>query len=154
MAETTFISSTYWTDKSGPAAALATIRKMQRINSPKKLVSIGNKTRLILQRAADKSQLDINFFGSACLTSFELDVKNWQNSLTLYTQEMMKLGVLASDRVYANLAHHRFALRYFEKCLNKVFPILKQKDIENNTFDMIEGPVRIPGFGRIGIKND
>jgi len=154
MAETTFISSTYWTDKSGPAAALATIRKMQRINSPKKLVSIGNKTRLILQRAADKSQLDINFFGSSCLTSFELDVKNWQNSLTLYTQEMMKLGVLASDRVYANLAHHRFALRYFEKCLNKVFPILKQKDKENNTIDMIEGPVRISGFGRIGIKND
>ena len=68
---------------------------------------------------------------------------------------MMKLGVLASDRVYANLAHNRFALSYFEKCLNKVFPILKQKDKENNTCDMIEGPVRMPGFGRVGInKND
>ena len=34
----TFISSTYWTDKSGPAAAIATIKKMQKINSPKKLL--------------------------------------------------------------------------------------------------------------------
>ena len=32
MAEDTFISSTYWTDRSGPSAAIATIKKMRKIN--------------------------------------------------------------------------------------------------------------------------
>ena len=70
----TFISSTYWTDKSGPAAALATINKMKKINSPKKLVEIGKEIRKSLEEAASENGLNIKFYGSLCLTSFELDV--------------------------------------------------------------------------------
>jgi len=42
-AQDSFISSTYWTDKIGPVAALATINKMQRLNVPEHLISIGKK---------------------------------------------------------------------------------------------------------------
>ena len=40
-AQSTFISSTYWTERIGPAAAIATIRKFCAHNAYKKLISIG-----------------------------------------------------------------------------------------------------------------
>ena len=150
----TFISSTYWTDKSGPAAALATIKKMKNINSPKKLVKIGEEIRKSLEEAASENSLNIKFYGSLCLTSFELEVSDWQSSLTLYTQEMLKLGILSSDRIYANIGHNKKALNYFKKSLKIVFKIIKQCDILNSTKTRLEGSVRDPSFGRIGIKNE
>ena len=148
----TFISSTYWTDRSGPSAAIATINKMKKINSPNKLTKIGIIIRNHLFEAAKVNDLEIKFYGSICLTSFELKVSNWQESLTLYTQEMMKLGILASDRVYANIGHDRTSLNYFKKSLLRVFKIIKDCDRNNTTLSMLDGPVRIPGFGRVGIK--
>ncbi len=150
----TFISSTYWTDRSGPAAALATIKKMKKINSPKKLKEIGKQIQTILKNAADENGLEIQIYGSLCLTSFELKVKDWQSTLTLYTQEMLKLGILASDRIYANIGHDKRSLSYFKKSITKVFNIIKQSEINGTTTSMLEGPIRISGFGRIGIKND
>ena len=40
-AQTSFISSSYWTERIGPAAALASIKKMQKLNVPKHLDKIG-----------------------------------------------------------------------------------------------------------------
>ena len=153
MAEDTFISSTYWTDRSGPSAAIASIRKMKRINSPEKLKKVGQEIRKALIHAAEKNNLKIKFYGSICLTSFELEVKNWQNSLTLYTQEMLKLGVLASDRVYSNIGHNNRSIKYFKKCLVKVFSIIKESDDKDIVSLKLNGPARTPGFGRVGLKN-
>tara|TARA_B100000886_G_scaffold307078_1_gene239866 strand:+ start:16323 stop:17648 length:1326 start_codon:yes stop_codon:yes gene_type:complete len=152
MAEDTFISSTYWTDRSGPAAAIATIKKMKRINSPHKLRKIGEEIRNSLKEAAEINNLQIKLYGSPCLTSFELDVKDWQKSLTLYTQEMLRLGILASDRVYSNLGHNKRSINYFKKCLVKVFKIIKDNDDNGQTLSRLEGPTRIAGFGRVGLK--
>jgi len=153
MAEDTFISSTYWTDRSGPSAAIATIKKMRKINAPKKLKEIGVEIRKALTYASEINNLKIKFSGSICLTSFELEVKNWQNSLTLYTQEMLKLGILASDRVYSNIGHNKRSLKYFRKCLVKVFSIIKESDENDTTALKLTGPARVSGFGRVGLKN-
>ena len=154
MAEDTFISSTYWTDRSGPAAAVATIKKMKRMNSPQKLKKIGKEIREALTYAANVNDLNIKFYGSVCLTSFELEVKNWQNSLTLYTQEMLKLGILASDRVYSNMGHNYRSINYFKKCLIKVFAIIKDADKNDTTLSCLDGPARISSFGRVGLKDE
>ncbi len=154
MAQETFISSTYWTDRSGPAAAVATIKKMKRINSPDKLKKIGEDIREALTFAAELNKLKIKFYGSICLTSFELEVNDWQKSLTLYTQEMLKRGILASDRVYSNLGHNRRSINYFKRCLIDVFKMIKTYDKNNTTINFLEGPTRIPGFGRVGLKNE
>ena len=124
MAEDTFISSTYWTDRSGPAAAVATI-KNEKNEFPTKTQKDRERNQRVLTYAAKVNDLNIKLYGSVCLTSFELEVKNWQNSLTLYTQEMLKLGILASDRVYSNMGHNYRSINYFKKCLIKVLLLSK-----------------------------
>ena len=42
MAQRSFISSTYWTERIGPAAALATINKLRKNDVPSHLIKIGN----------------------------------------------------------------------------------------------------------------
>ena len=148
----TFISSTYWTDRSGPSAALATINKMIRIDSPMKLIEKGKKIRNLLTKAAKNNNIEIQFSGSLCLTSFQLNVREWQTSLTFYTQEMLARGFLASDRVYANLAHDERSLKLFGEAVNIVFKKIKKAEEKGNTKDFLKGPIRINSFGRVPIK--
>ena len=138
----------------GPAAAVATIKKMKRMNSPQKLKKIGKEIREVLTYAAKINDLNIKLYGSVCLTSFELEVKNWQASLTLYTQEMLKLGILASDRVYSNLGHNYRSINYFKKSLIKVFATIKNADKNDTTLECLDGPTRISSFGRVGLKDE
>tara|TARA_B100000579_G_scaffold297673_1_gene247728 strand:+ start:29504 stop:30829 length:1326 start_codon:yes stop_codon:yes gene_type:complete len=152
-AEETFISSTYWTDRIGPTAALATIQKMKEINSPSKLLKVAKSIRKLLTNAANKNDIKISFDGSLCLTTFELDVNEWQASLTLYTQEMLSYGILSADRIYANTCHDKKALSAFGEALIKVFKLIKECDKDGTTRSRLNGPVRINSFGRVAINN-
>ena len=44
-AQDTFISSTFWTERIGPAAALATLAVMEETNAPTVINSIGEKVQ-------------------------------------------------------------------------------------------------------------
>ena len=52
-AQKTFISSTFWTERIGPAAALATLQEMKNIKSWEIITSIGNKIRDGWNKLAD-----------------------------------------------------------------------------------------------------
>ena len=45
-ARKSFISSTFWTDATGPAAALSTLKEMERIKSWKKITKIGRRIKM------------------------------------------------------------------------------------------------------------
>ncbi len=45
VAQDSFISSTYWTERIGPVAALATIKKLKRENIPEHLINIGKEVQ-------------------------------------------------------------------------------------------------------------
>ena len=77
-----------------------------------------------------------------------------QLSSTLESKRKSGVGILGSDRIYANIGHNKKALNYFKISLKKVFKIIKQCDILNSTKTKLEGSVRDPSFGRIGIKNE
>jgi glutamate-1-semialdehyde 2,1-aminomutase len=69
-AQTTFISSTNWTDRVGPVAALATLRKYQRENAEQHLIKLGNQTKRIWTGAAERAGLQISTSGLPTLASF------------------------------------------------------------------------------------
>ena len=62
-AQTTFISSTIWTDRVGPTAALATLRKYLRVQAHTQLIDTGNQVKDIWRQAATASNLDIQVTG-------------------------------------------------------------------------------------------
>jgi glutamate-1-semialdehyde aminotransferase len=111
-AQTTFISSTNWTEKIGPVAALATLKKMKRLNVAKKLQIIGNKVKKIWADKAEKHGLLITTGGLPPFSSFTFHHDDKHQALkTLFIQEMLQKGFLASNMVFASYAHTEVILK-------------------------------------------
>lgn len=149
-AQTTFISSTNWTEKIGPVAALATLKKMKRLNVAKKLQIIGNTVKRIWTNKAEKHGLSITAGGLPPFSSFTFNHGDKHQALkTLFIQEMLQRGFLASNMVFASYAHTEAILKKYEKAVDEVFKILKEA-IETNTVERrLKGPVAHTGFARL-----
>ena len=149
-AQTTFISSTYWTERIGPAAALATINKMIDKKVPTHLEKMGRLIIKGLKQSANRNGLDITIIGLPALLhiSFNYD-KDSQAVRTLFTQEMLKRGILASAGIYvAHSFKKEHVRRYLEK-VDEVFALLKKVIEKNKIYDLLKGPVAHEGFKRL-----
>lgn len=149
-AQTTFISSTNWTEKIGPVAALATLKKMKRLNVAKKLQGVGNTVKKIWTNKAEKHGLAITTGGLPPFSNFTFNYGDKHQALkTLFIQEMLQRGFLASNMVFASCAHTEVILKKYEKAVDEVFEILKEA-IETNTVEKrLKGPVAHTGFARL-----
>ena len=126
-AQVTFISSTNWTERLGPVAALATLKKMKRLNVAKKLQVTGNKVKKIWSDKAKKNGLSITTGGLPPFSNFTFAHGDKHQALkTLFIQEMLQRGFLASNMVFASYAHTDAILKKYEKAVDEVFKILKE----------------------------
>src|SRR5713226_9112260 len=94
-AQSTFISSTNWTERIGTVAALATIRKFRRERVAEHLKTIGNLTFDGWKCAAQKTGVPLHTEGLPSLTRFRFDHPDEPTLTTLFTQEMLERGYLA-----------------------------------------------------------
>jgi glutamate-1-semialdehyde 2,1-aminomutase len=148
-AQDTFISSTYWTDRIGPAASLVTICKMQENNVPAHLSRIGSLINAGWDKLAKEHNLKINIEGILPLTHFSFDYKDSLTLHTLFTQEMLKRGYLASKAVYVSYCHSEECVETYLENVSEVFEIIKQALVQNNARDLLEGPTANYGFKRL-----
>lgn len=121
VAQDTFISSTYWTERIGPVAALATIRKLKKYNVPLHLKAIGKMVQRGWSDAAKKHGLKIKTSGIYPLSHFSFDYKEPLVLKTLFSQMMLEKGFLASTALYASYAHKRTNIRKYLVAVDKVF---------------------------------
>ena len=118
-ATNTFISSTFWTERSGPVAALATLKEMQRIKSWEIITNIGNKVKQNWQNLADKHKLKIDQWGLSALAGFNFISPQQSNYKTYITQELLKKGYLGANSIYACIHHTDAILEdYFNQNIN------------------------------------
>ena len=123
-AEETFISSTFWTERIGPTAALKTLEEMERIKSWKIVTNKGNWLRKKWLDLAKKNNLKIKLSGIPALSRFEILSNNFNKYRTLIAQEMYKKSILASNTIYVSTAHSKENfLKYFSS-LQSVFEII------------------------------
>jgi len=71
-AQSTFISSTYWTERIGPAAALATIRKHRHCRVAERLSRLGSLVQEGWRKLAAAAGLEIEIGGILPLSHFPL----------------------------------------------------------------------------------
>ena len=95
MSEDTFISSTFWSDRIGPVAALATLKEMQRTKSWNIISKKGLLIKKKLKEIAKKNNLEINFKGLAPLITFDIISKNKNIIYDYITARMLQEGFLA-----------------------------------------------------------
>ena len=70
FAETTFISSTFWTERIGPSAALATLKAMKNVESWKTITEIGIQIKTFWKKTAVEMGFEIETWGLAPLAGF------------------------------------------------------------------------------------
>lgn len=147
--QTTFISSTFWTERMGPAAALKTLEVMEKTKSWEKITETGLNIRKGWQALADKHDIKIEHWGLPALTGFTIISENALAYKTLITQEMLVKGYLASNTAYACTEHTPEILNGFFEALDPVFGMIKECEEGRNIKTLLKGPVCHSGFKRL-----
>ena len=148
-AQTTFISSTFWTERIGPTAALKTLEVMQRVKSWEQITRTGLNITEQWQRLARKYDLQISTSGLAALTGFSFNSRNALAYKTLITQEMLAKGYLAGTNVYVCTEHTPEVLEGFFGALEPIFALIKDCEQGRDLNALLKGPVCHGGFKRL-----
>ena len=148
-AQESFISSTYWTDRVGSVAALATIKKMTALNTPDHLVKIGIQVQEGWAKRLEERNIPYNTFGIHPLSHFSILHEQAALLKTYFTQEMLKKNYLASTVVYTSMVHTTESVEEYLTACESVFDKIAEA-IEKDEFDnLLEGPVCHSGFKRL-----
>ena len=148
-AQQTFISSTFWTERVGPTAALKTLEVMERERSWQTITQIGNNISSQWQSLADKHELDISTWGLPALSGYTFNLPNALSYKTLITQEMLKKGYLAANSVYACTEHTQELVDGYFAELDPIFAIIRECEEGLDVNTLLEGPVCHSGFKRL-----
>lgn len=148
-AQTTFISSTFWTERIGPAAALKTLEVMPRVKSWERITEIGRDVTARWKELATWHGLKISTSGLPSLTTYSFAGPNALAYRTLVTQEMLAKGYLAGTGVYTCIAHTpEIVDRYFD-ALDPIFALVKECEDGRDVASLLKGPVCHAGFKRL-----
>jgi glutamate-1-semialdehyde aminotransferase len=148
-AQTTFISSTNWTERIGPAAAIATIRKFGRENVAQHLISIGNQVMEGWRKAADANGLKLHTSGLPSLCHFTFDHEQELVLTTLFTQILMERGYLAYNQFKPSWAHTREHVQEYLARVGEAFGIMAEGLAQGDILRRLKGPVAQRGFYRL-----
>jgi glutamate-1-semialdehyde 2,1-aminomutase len=148
-AQSTFISSTFWTERIGPTAALKTLEVMDRLKSWDTITNTGYQIRQGWQKLADKHELKVDHWGLPALAGFTFKSTNALPYKTLITQEMLSKGYLAGNSVYVCTEHTPEVVCGFFESLDPVFGLIKECEEGRDVMSLLKGPVCHGGFKRL-----
>jgi glutamate-1-semialdehyde 2,1-aminomutase len=125
-AEETFISSTFWTERLGPSAALATLDEMERVKSWEIISEKGRKVRQFWSESFERLGLDYSLGGIEPLPDFKIETQQWREVKTFITQEMLKKGFLAGSTIYCSTQHDQDLIQLYYEAIGPIFESLSE----------------------------
>lgn len=126
-----FISSTMWTERVGPTAALACINKYEQLNVEKHLAKIGSMVMNGWQSLAEKHSLNIHISGISALSHFTLECNNFPLIKAFFVEKMLEKGFLATNMFYVMYAHKEEHVVQYLNAVDDVFSMIKELLAEN-----------------------
>jgi len=148
-AQSTFISSTFWTERIGPSAALKTLEVMEREKSWERITKTGLEVCQGWQNLATKHGLELDHWGLPALTGFTIKSENSLVYKTLITQEMLKKGYLVGNSVYVCTEHSQEILNGYFDALDPIFGLVHECELGRDVMSLLDGPICHAGFKRL-----
>lgn len=148
-AQDTFISSTFWTERIGPAAALASLAAMRDEDAPARIDAIGLDVRGLWCDLAGEAGLSIETSGLPALGGFEVKGLNPIAVKTFVTQELLKNGFLGGTSLYASVAHESAVLDAYVEQLRPVFAALAGCETNQELVGLLPNGLAQSGFQRL-----
>lgn len=148
--QSTFISSTFFTERIGFVAALATLDEMERVKSWEKISSTGSFFKAGISKLFTSYGLKLELSGMDALVSYNVNHKESREIKTFITQEMLKNNFLCGNLFYPSTSHTKKDIKDFFNSLDKVLRKLKLiLDKNEKVKDHLKGPVSHNSFERL-----
>ena len=135
-AQNTFISSTFWTERSGYVAGLKTLEEMKKIQSWNIISKQGKKLKFKLTKLGQKHKLKLKISGLSSCPTFMISSDKWIKYKTYITQELLIKKILGANTTYLSISHNDKIIQKYINCLDKIFN--KIKKCESNDLDIDE----------------
>jgi glutamate-1-semialdehyde 2,1-aminomutase len=148
-AQSTFISSTFWTERIGPTAGLKTLEVMERTCAYDQITATGKVIAEKWQQLAAKHGLDIQISGLPALIGFSFASTNHLAYKTLITQEMLAQGYLASTSAYVCTEHTPEIIEGYLAALDPIFGLIQECEAGRDVFSLLKGAICHSGFKRL-----
>ena len=123
----TFISSTFWTERVGPTAAIATLKEMKRVKSWEHVSKYGKYIKSKWKKIFDEHLFDVEINGLDSMPLFNFLNKKNQLFKSYITLEMLKRGYLATNSVYVSTAHTPKLIKKYLQNFNEVLKNLRDQ---------------------------
>ena len=150
FAKSSFISSTFWTERIGPSAALQTLSVMEKIKSWRLITKKGLFLKKSIEKLAQRKNLKIEFTGLPALLTFNIKSKNSFKYKNLITQELLKKSILATNSIYLCTEHNDDDISKYLFYLEQVFNLISSCENEGrNINNLLENPLSQKGFSRL-----
>jgi len=128
-AQDSFISSTNWTERIGPTAALATIDKYIDKKVDIHINKAGERVKRIWVEAAKSADISIKVSGISSLASFAFNYENNIPLQTFFTVEMLKRGFLGFRQFKPSYSHQDKDLELYNIAVKEIFKMIS-RDID------------------------
>jgi glutamate-1-semialdehyde 2,1-aminomutase len=145
-----FISSTCWTERLGPVAACAMIRKHGEQQVPAHLMTIGAQVMEGWRLAFAKHGLKATVRGLGPIASFTFDDHQAAPVLVaLFVQQLLDRGFLAGPTFYAMYAHQPYHIAAYLAALDMACKDLATMLRDGTPGSWLRGQPAVLGFGRL-----
>jgi len=148
-AQNSFISSTYWTERIGPAAALAMIKKHKDQDVSEKLMETGKKIQQGWRSIAQRHNLPIQVKGIPPLSHFSFEHQEANILKALFIQMMLEKGMLAGSSFYAMWSHQQEHVEAYLQSFDRVFAQLSNWLQDGKLHEHLQGEPSASGFKRL-----
>ena len=143
----TFISSTFWTERIGSAAALKTLEIMNKIKSWKIITDIGADVKKKWLQLSKIHNIKLDITGLDAMPRFDFTNNNNLYYKTYISQEFLKKNFLATNSIYLCINHNKDLINRYFDILDSIFVKIK-KSIDSNSGveKLLDGSVCISGI--------
>lgn len=148
-ASRTFISSTFWTERIGPSAALAALSEMERLNAPQRIHDVGLRVRDIWATAAKELGLPLLIRGIPSLSTFAIEGVEAPELKTILTNLFLERGFLGGPAFYASLPHEELLESVYEPVVFDVLEVFATHLQRGTTEALLLDGVAKSGFARL-----
>lgn len=149
QANNSFISSTFWSERSGYVAALKTLEIMEEISSFNIISEIGNRIKKTWLNLAKTHNLKITTRGLDALAGFNFESRHDNHYKSFITESMLKHGILATNSIYTSISHTDDKLEHYFNTLDTCFSQIAKRFPEDTLYDKMDFEDSANGFQRL-----
>jgi glutamate-1-semialdehyde 2,1-aminomutase len=147
-ANRTFISSTFWTERVGAAAALAALEAMREEDAPGRVHAIGLSVNERWRELASSAGLELTIAGLPAISAFSAPGRDPSTLRTFVIHSLLAQGYLAANAIYVSIAHTVDVLDPYLEVLSGVMATVAERSDEELLASLPNGASRT-GFGRL-----